>query len=143
MVWLFSFFCWLTGGLHPFFSLVYFLIAAYLFLHTFFVMSYFSRHFTVAFLLEENTTTEPGLSVIVILLPKSHNNKTHSVEPAQNAVLFHLDVAAICSGCARWAGMWQMWKERQQCSVCTENITACCSDLLSPQRWGGPEEPKY
>lgn len=38
-------------------------------------MSYFSRHFTVAFLLEGNTTTEPGLSVIVILLPKSQQQQ--------------------------------------------------------------------
>lgn len=144
LVWLFLFLCMVGWEVYPFFHLLIFSLQ-YTFSYRciFFLMSHFSSNFMVAFLLEGIQPQNLFYLLLYFYFPNPSPNKTQSVGPAQNPVLFHLEVAAICSVGARWAGMWQMWKERQECSVCTENIAACCIGLLSPQTFPGPEEPKY
>lgn len=51
-------------------------------------MSRFTGHFTVAFLVEGNTTTEPVLTVTVLLLPKSQPQQNTQCGPRPKFCLF-------------------------------------------------------
>lgn len=69
-VFFFFFFGWLGGGITLIFTCLFSHCNIPFLIHIF-LMSHFTGHFTVAFLLEGNTTTEPVLSIIVLSLPKS------------------------------------------------------------------------